>query len=210
MKWITCLALSACFGAPCIAAETLLVPPEDSVAGHSQAEWSRRWWQWAGSFEQQRSPIADQTGEFCMLKQQGNVWFLAGTYGTRRTVRACTVPRDKYLFFPLINYVVMPPADRPIPCGAAVTQAAYSTQPAFNLVLDLDGERFADLEAHRQATPGCFDMGEKAEPRTRIYPSAANGYYIMLRPLPPGRHTLNFGGALPSMLQAVTYTLNVQ
>ena len=43
-----------------------------------------------------------------------------------------------------------------------------------------------------------------------VYPSAANGYYVMLRPLPPGRHTLNFGGVLPSMLQAVTYTLIVE
>ena len=32
----------------------------------------------------------------------------------------------------------------------------------------------------------------------------------MLRPLAPGRHTLNFGGVLPSMLQAVTYTLIVE
>ncbi len=31
----------------------------------------------------------------------------------------------------------------------------------------------------------------------------------MLKPLPPGTHVLNFGGALPGMLQAVTYTLIV-
>lgn len=38
--------------------------------------------------------------------QSSEVWFLAGTYGTPRTIRTCRVPRDKYLFFPLINYVV--------------------------------------------------------------------------------------------------------
>jgi hypothetical protein len=32
----------------------------------------------------------------------------------------------------------------------------------------------------------------------------------MLRLLPPGTHTLNFGGVLPSMIQAVTYTLVVE
>ncbi len=32
----------------------------------------------------------------------------------------------------------------------------------------------------------------------------------MLRPLPPGHHVINFGGALPGMLQAVTYTLDVE
>jgi len=28
--------------------------------------------------------------------------------------------------------------------------------------------------------------------------------------LPPGKHTINFGGILPSMLQAVAYTLIVE
>ena len=42
------------------------------------------------------------------------------------------------------------------------------------------------------------------------FPSAANGYYVMLRPLDPGTHTLNFGGVLPGMMQAITYTLHVE
>ena len=41
-------------------------------------------------------------------------------------------------------------------------------------------------------------------------PSAASGYYIMLRPLSRGTHTLNFGGILPDNTQAVTYTLKVE
>jgi hypothetical protein len=43
-----------------------------------------------------------------------------------------------------------------------------------------------------------------------IFPSAANGYYVMLRPLSPGKHVINFGGVLPSLSQAVTYTVQVQ
>lgn len=42
------------------------------------------------------------------------------------------------------------------------------------------------------------------------YPSAANGYYVMVNPLPPGKHEINFGGILPDMAQAVTYTLIVE
>lgn len=52
-------------------------------------------------------------------------------------------------------------------------------------------------------------MGLLSDAKLRVYPSVANSYYVMLRPLSPGTHTLNFGGALPSMLQAVTYTLQV-
>lgn len=78
------------------------------------------------------------------------------------------------------------------------------------LILEVDGVQIGNLSAFRQATKKCFDMGALAEPKTRVFPSAANGYYVMLKPLPPGQHVLNFGGALPSMLQGVTYTLNVE
>jgi len=62
----------------------------------------------------------------------------------------------------------------------------------------------------RQATATCFDLGALADPPQVVFPTAANGYYAMLRPLRPGRYELEFGGALPSMLQAVTYHLTVE
>ncbi len=192
------------------AAETLLLSPEVSVSGTSQSEWSRKWWQWAASFEHQRSPIADQTGSFCASKQNGDVWFLAGTYGTKRTIRTCTVPTGKYLFFPLINYVVTPSSVGSTDCNSVMSTAARMTDQVSNLLLEVDGVRYGDLERHRQSTRSCFDIGVLAEPKIRIYPSAANGYYVMLKPLPPGTHTLNFGGVLPSMVQAVTYTIIVE
>lgn len=204
------LFVSTLFWMPVYAADEPTVPPTKSVEGHSQTEWSRAWWQWAGSFEWNDSPVADKTGALCANKQNGPVWFLAGTYGTHRTIRTCKVPRGKYLFFPLINYVVMPPVDRKVNCMAVTTTAASKTDDPYALILEVDGIRVRNLTAYRQATKKCFDMGIFSEPRTHIFPSAANGYYVMLKPLSPGRHVLNFGGALPSMLQSVTYTLEVE
>jgi hypothetical protein len=181
-----------------------VVPPTEKIAGHTQADWSRSWWQWAASFDDADSPIADKTGLHCQLKQSGPVWFLAGTYGTKRTIRSCTVPAGKYLFFPLINYVSFPTYQGSTSCDHTLAHAKQLTDDVSSLILELDGKRTAHLEAHRQAT-ACFDLtGEGVEP------SAANGYYIMLRPLEPGTHTLNFGGILPGMSQAVTYTLHVK
>lgn len=212
---IVAFALAVSFLSPAVAQTELAVPPADLVANASQADWSRAWWQWAGSFDQASSPVADRTGANCHLKQAGPVWFLAGTYGTQRTIRTCKVPRDKYLFFPLINYVVMPDSYAAT-CNAAACCAAYArdaksmTDEPSNLILDVDGHRLEGLARHRQATKDCFDMGALAEPKYRIFPSAANGYYVMLRPLSPGKHVLNFGGRLPGMSQAVTYTLFVE
>ena len=88
------------------AAEPVLLPPTAPVGGISQEEWSQRWWQWAASFDRDESPVADRPGALCGSGQSGDVWFLAGTYGTQRTIRTCRVPRGKHLFFPLVNYVV--------------------------------------------------------------------------------------------------------
>jgi hypothetical protein len=207
-RFAAVMALTAALSAN--AAESYLVPPDEVVAGTDQAEWSRRWWQWAGSFEHSESPVADTSGELCAGKQEGDVWFLAGTYGTRRTIRTCTVPRGKHLFFPLINYVVAPGTNGSTNCMSVMSAAARMTEQVSSLVLVVDGIRYTELAKHRQPTLGCFDLGERAEPKRRVFPSAANGYYVMLQPLPAGRHRLEFGGALASMLQAVTYTLIVE
>lgn len=187
----------------------MVVPPEQSVAGQSQAEWSKVWWQWAASFDQSESPVTDQTGELCGAKQSGAVWFLAGTYGTHRTVRMCTVPRGKYLFFPLINYVVTRPLNGEVSCKSVMHDAAALTDQASALILEVDGKRVENLASYRQQTK-CFNIAERSTPKQFIFPAAANGYYAMLKPLAPGKHLINFGGALPSMLQAVTYTVFVE
>jgi hypothetical protein len=185
-----------------------LVPPSEKVGGLSQGDWSGKWWQWAASFAEHESPVADKTGRHCRAKQSGAVWFLAGTYGTQRTLRTCTVPAGKYLFFPLINYVVFPQSEHTLTCEEAKATAAAVTDDVSALVLDVDGKNFKKLSAHRQATGDCFDLDALGD--GGITPSAANGYYIMLKPLSRGTHTLNFGGILPDMTQAVTYTLHVE
>lgn len=187
---------------------SVVVDPSDRVAGLSQADWSRAWWQWAGSFSRFESPIADKSGARCRAGQSGTVWFLAGTYGTNRTIRTCTVPAGKYLFFPLINYVVLPTYSGSLTCETARNSAKAMTDDVEALVLEVDGKRFMNLESHRQATSECFDMAARAG--GGVTPSAGNGYYVMLRPLSRGTHTLNFGGILPGMSQAVTYTLIVE
>jgi hypothetical protein len=189
-------------------AASRVVDPSEAVAGLFQAEWSRAWWQWAGSFKRSESPVADRSGARCQAGQSGNVWFLAGTYGTARTIRTCTIPAGKYLYFPLINYVVSPSYAGSLTCEAAKDTAHEMTDDVSSLVLALDGQRISNLELHRQATPDCFDLAARAG--GGVSPSAANGYYVMLRPLSRGTHTLEFGGILPGMSQAVTYTLKVE
>ena len=136
------------------------------------------------------------------------MWFLAGTYGTARVIRTCTIPAGKYLYFPLLNYVVSPSSTGSLSCDEAKDSAREMTDGVSSLVLELDGKRIPNLESHRQATGECFDLAARAG--GGVSPSAGNGFYVMLRPLSRGTHTLEFGGVLPSISQAVTYTLKVE
>ncbi|MDH0867711.1 hypothetical protein [Mitsuaria sp. GD03876] len=197
-------------GMPAVEAASLLLGPDEQVGWVSQAAWSQRWWEWAMSFDNDTSPVADRTGLQCGNRQNGDVFFLAGTYGTARTMRTCRVPADKYLFFPLINYVVVPTRQGQPTCAKVVSDAERITDGAELLVLEIDGVRYDRLQRHRQASPECFNAWTRHPSGARLYPSASNGYYVMLKPLPRGRHTLSFGGALPGMSQAVTYTLFVE
>jgi hypothetical protein len=188
-----------------------LVAPDVKVAGRSQNEWGDRWWQWAFSFDSADSPVADRTGENCQLKQEGDVWFLAGTYGSARTIRKCTVPAGKHLFFPLVNYIYYPRSlDSKPKCDALKRKAAELTEDVSLLVLELNGKRASGLEKHRFSSDACFNLGVRRVPVRDMSPAAANGYFVMLKPLPPGKYDLNFGGQVSSNAQAVTYRLEVK
>ncbi len=190
--------------APISAQDGLLLQPGQSVAGVAQVDLSVQWWQWAFSFERARSPIADQTGALCASRQSGDVWFLAGTYGTQRVQRSCTIPYGKTLFFPLVNYVAFRGEGTQEPCMSLAARAAALANNPSALVLDIDGKRHGNLHVHRLATR-CFSLvpGQAAD-------AVADGYYVAIRPLARGTHVLNFGGALPSLMQAVTYRLTVE
>jgi hypothetical protein len=182
-----------------------LIPPAQAIAGASQEEWSKRWWRWALSFDDDESPVADHDGRFCAEGQSGPVWFLAGTYGTARTIRSCRVPAGKALFFPLVNHLAYEPDDADESCASLKRRAARLTPAPDALLLEVNGRRYNGLQAHRQATRRCFHIVDDDDTL-----AAGNGFYVALGPLKKGRYTLNFGGILPALSQAVTYTLDVE
>jgi hypothetical protein len=79
------------------------------------------------------------------------------------------------------------------------------TRNISSMYVQIDGETVANIKQHRQTT-GCFSL-KTADKETY---AASDGYWLMLRPLKPGRHTIHFGGRFPDgFLQDVQYKLNV-
>jgi hypothetical protein len=91
------------------------------------------------------------------------------------------------------------------------TAAAKSiTDEPMGLFAEIDGKATTDLASHRQVSPACFDLAERVPGAPKIFPTASNGYWLMLKPLGKGAHTLRIGGSLPSIRQEIAYKLTVR
>lgn len=189
----------------------------------SAAELSTEWWKWAMSFSAQseENPVNDTSGIHCGVGQRGKVWFLAGGYGSSKIQRNCVIPAEKYVFFPIINMVYYPASENNgFTCEQAKTHAALNNETALDVFVELDGVPIKDPKRFRAKTKKCFNMFEhvpKAFKPYNAYPSATDGYWILLKPLPIGKHSVKFGGRYNSpdtpygrMVQDIEYEILVK
>jgi hypothetical protein len=75
---------------------------------------------------------------------------------------------------PSVNIAnIVMPSEAGRTCQSMTNTARSITDDPSVLVLDINGTRIVQLERHRQASPGCFDMGARAAPRRRCKTRAA-------------------------------------
>lgn len=158
------------------------------VEGASLGEWTARWWRWA--LGQWVEPFLDPDGRLCDIGQEGPVWFLAGTDGTFKPRRECAVPEGRHLLVPVINMIYWQPRGSDTPCSELQADAAVNNDKLVSAVAMLDGKPLGDIRLRRVRSDGCFRM-DPDDPASRL--GAADGYWLMLKPLPRGRHTLVVG-----------------
>jgi hypothetical protein len=206
-------ALLAAVGAHAAAADAprvaLPVAADVIVFDRSQAEWSEAWLQWIAAFARDSSPVSDTTGALCAAKQAGDVWFLATSDGTAPVVRACTVPAGKTLFVPIASTMERSGNREPDCDSMARIAAGTLTQQVSRLSMTIDGQAVDNLASHRAATRECFALGLRQVPRSAAKTAVADGYYVMLPPLPAGPHTIAVEARFGSASLSTTYRLDV-
>ncbi len=200
-----------------------IAPIQSKPYGQSYGDWAAAWWTWAE--ETDFAPIDDETGEDCHLGQAGPVWFLAGNNGGF-TERTCVVPPGKGLFFPILNGVGTIDRDDPDDLdfweflmdflGFDFDELTdeeilriginWFMDFAHDLNVTINGVPVRQPETYRADSP----LFEHLD-----LPAVADGYWIMLNPLPPGEHVIHFSGMLTiedfglSFFLDVTYHLTV-
>lgn len=191
------------------------------VEGNSIADLSADWWKWAMSSPNEINPVRDTSGVHCDIGQRGSVWFLAGGFGSSKIKRSCVIPEGRYLFFPVINMAYWPSQENNgFTCEQAKSNAAVNNETAIDLFVELDGVAVKDPKTFRVSTEKCFDIFDwmpTAIKPFNAYPSASDGYWILLNPLKSGKHTIKFGGrynnsssAYGRNLQDIEYEITVK
>jgi hypothetical protein len=186
-----------------------VIDADELVLDRPQAEWSQAYLQWVAAFPRGSSPVSDTTGALCAAKQDGDVWFLASSDGTAPVVRACTIPAGRTLFVP-VAAVLERSGNREPDCEAMARVAADNLRHVNELSMTIDGKPVDDLDGHRQASGGCFALGLRQVPRQATKAATADGFYVMLRPLPAGAHTIVVQARFDATPLSTTYRLDVR
>jgi len=174
----------------------------------------REWTRWAMSEPWTTGPIKDQTGAACQDGQDGSTWFLAGTTGGPVT-RNCTIPRNRDLFFPLVNsWCVFPPEWYPDQASIEADLPAIREWYADNLAhtcsltVRVDGQdAFAGglvemVDDLYVLVDHPFEVELNADNFVSAYgvaggemPATTSGHFARLKALPPGDHVVELGGS---------------
>lgn len=181
--------------------QSFVLKPTKKVEGLSQKQWSAKWWQWFCQLPAANHPGGD-VGTFDVTAgQTGDVWFLAApvVYDAASSVtRSFTLPADKSLFVMLIGSEWSSLEGYPTEQEQRDFAVWFGdhTIPA-SLSCTLDGVSLSTPTAYRQESaqfdfnaPTPWIFGATGGASTAV----ADGYYVFLKELDPGQHTLHYTG----------------
>lgn len=218
--------LTATIGLVC--AITALVSAGPAKAGSGEYKsLAAEWWKWVYSVPCTNAlcpnPVLETTGDYGAVGQHGDVWFLAGTFGGTVT-RNVYVPEGSPVFFPVVNNAFF---DSPNACGQGPDSVsikdgraaiAQFIDAAINLSATLDG---APVKMFREQSV-VFAL---SLPKDNLYdylgipcaqgiysPAVDDGYYVLLKGLSAGSHTVHIHAEipiLPAFFLDTTYNLTV-
>lgn len=169
---------------------------------------SVKWWTWIFSIPADSNPLFDKNP--CNVKQKGSFFYLAGTTGGSEE-RSCTVPKNKAIFFPIVNVIATLDNTSDFNTIAKLKkQAALYIDGATDLQASVDGVPINNLQDLRAQSPP-FKVKDDLTP-DGILTGVSDGYWVPLKPLSVGEHTVHFAGKVPAFgfETEVTYHLTIK
>lgn len=207
-------------------ANSLAFNPNAHPYGDGMTEWSEDWWRWEMSIPTSVNPSLDPTGVDCAQQQAGHVWYLASSFGGPGSLtRTCTIPHDRALLVNLSgvlnDYPCPDPSFHPAPGQSLEDFLAQGAKQVVDgvdaLTLTIDGTSVPNLFAYRYRTPLFSFTGDPSLATSvdgcvtgHSQPAVADGYFVLVKPLSAGTHTLQFTSHdTMGNFNSVTYDLTV-
>jgi hypothetical protein len=215
-----------------------VLPPSSLPYGLSYEEWSAKWWQW--SLQQPTNHLEVVGASDICTGPASRVRFLNGVYlpvtgGITTKTNHVTIDSDTPLFFTILSIWVDNsgcPTFTSFTANELAAQASNEWTAVTVTSCTIDGEAVAGLENPAtteylvQASPFSYTtsakdnvlagfFGETCVPGdTTIYPAVADGVYLMLAPLKPGKHTIKLVGVVapggtPLITEDITFDITV-
>jgi len=180
--------------------------------GKSYVKWTEKWWQWAFSIPKEQNPIADKTGVNCAKGQAGPVWYLAGTTkNIFHAKRTCVIPRRKSILFPIIVSQFSRSEKPTMTDRELVRYTAKDIDQASFLEVRIDDLHLTDLSKFRVQSFFNLDLvkGNIWDIQPGPTMAASDGFWVFLKSLKEGNHTINFQGVEPNFKTRVRYNITI-
>ncbi len=178
--------------------------------GHSYVKWTENWWKWAFSLPIGQNPILDKTGENCGRGQDGPVWYLAGTTCRRFYARRrCIIPKNKAILFPIIVSLFSRSEKPNMSTEELVRYTSKDIELTSSLETLVDGTTLTELSKYRVRSYFRLRLvddniwGVKAG----FTEAASDGFWVFLKPLSLGNHTIIFQGVEPNFRNKIRYNI---
>jgi hypothetical protein len=179
---------------------SLLYKLHEQPFGKSWREWAASWCRWMLSIPKKKNPSLDSTGKYCSINQDNrNVWFLTGTFGNIGPIkRKCIIPAGKAIFFPVLVKEDSLAEDSDLKTGAdLIKRCEQATNRLINIEAFIDDQRLEHLENYRVRSE-VFDLMFPKDNVYNVRPgltrSVCDGYWLFIKPLQAGTHSIFFEG----------------
>jgi hypothetical protein len=196
-----------------MADKVAIFSPSTRPYGFSYIDWVIKWWQRMFSIQIKSNPATDDTGKNCAHRQSGPVWFLAGTVVTSTVVRECVLSSSNAILFPIINTERSTAELQGATDSHLIELARHDIDQVYYLYTSVDGIKIRDFARYRIQTPPFYatisdNNFMQLEPgHVRM---VSDGFWILLKPMAVGKHSIHFSGMDPNLQLDVTYNLTVR
>jgi hypothetical protein len=165
--------------------------------GKTWEKWVELWWKWCYSKPFTSNPVSDKTGKLCTKNQiYSQTWFLAGTFGGEAH-RVCKIPNKRSIFIPIVNDIISFAEYPQLVTEDDLLKYAkddLDTTTILNASIDdIELHSLFDYRIRSKLFKIEIPLSDQGEGVVRTK-AVTDGYWLFLKPLSLGEHTLIFRG----------------